>query len=128
MLCYVCYDAELYPKANMEPSWNNTSVFLGIDEKIFQETLRAHGNLATECIGLFTDFKKKMQPTEIHSRHLIKVEVPVHFLLLNITDTIYAGTEMHHHDQKRKTLQHDYRCHLCVPSPSNRRRSMATHR
>ena len=41
---------------------------------------------------------------------------------------INAGTEMHQHVQKRKTLPQDHRHHLCVPSSSNRRRSMATRR
>ena len=42
--------------------------------------------------------------------------------------TVNAGTKVHQLDEKRKTLPQDYRHHLCVPSPSNRRRSMATHR
>ena len=67
----ICYDAEIYPKANMSPWWNNTSVFLGNDERIFPGPLRAYGSSAKECTGLLTDFKKKMQQTELHSRHLI---------------------------------------------------------
>ena len=38
--------------------------------------------------------------------------------------TINAGTKMQKHDQKRKTLPQNYRHHLYVPCPSNRRRSM----
>ena len=123
-----CYDAKIHPKAKVEPSWSNTSVFLGNDQQIFAEPLGAHGNSGKECVGLLRDFKKKMQQTELHSPYLTKVEVPVYSFLLNITDTINPGTEMHQHDQKRKTLPQDYRSHLCVPSPSNRRRLMATHR
>ena len=78
--------------------------------------------------GLLTDFKKKMQQTELHPRHLIQIQVSVNYLLLNVTDTINVGTIMHSHDQKRKTLAQDYLRHLCVSSLSNRRRSMATHR
>ena len=91
----LCYDEEIHLKKNLEPSWNKTSVFLRNDEKIFQEPLRAHENSAKECMGLLTDFKKKQQQTEPHLRHLIHVEVPVNFLLLNITDTKNAGTKMH---------------------------------
>ena len=40
----LCYNAEFHPKANMEPSWNNISVFLGNDLQIFPEPLRAYGN------------------------------------------------------------------------------------
>ena len=123
-----CYDAEFHPEANMEPALNNTSAFLGKDQQIFPEPQRAHRNPGKECMGLITEIKKKMQQTEIHSRHLLQVEGTVNSLLLNITDTINAGTKTHQHDQKRKTLAQDHRRHLCVPSLSNRRRSMATHR
>ena len=99
-----------------------------ITRKKIPEPLRAHRNSAKECIGLLIYFKKKMQQTEFHSRYLIEVKVTVHSLLLNITDTINSGTKMDLHDRKRKTLPQDYRRHLCAPSPSNRRRSMATHR
>ena len=37
-----------------------------------------------------------MQQTELHSRHLIDVEVPVTSLLLNTTDTINVSTIMHY--------------------------------
>ena len=39
-----CYDAEFHTKTNMEPSWNNTSVFLGNDQQTFPEPLRAYVN------------------------------------------------------------------------------------
>ena len=42
--------------------------------------------------------------------------------------TINAATKVHQHNQNRKTLPQDYRHHLCVPSASNRRRSMAIRR
>ena len=67
-------------------------------------------------MGQFTDFKKTVQQTELHSRHLIQVEVPVNSFFLNITDTINAGTKMHQHNQKKKTLPQDYRRHLCASS------------
>ena len=38
----LCYDAKIHPKANMEPPWNDTSVFLGNDEQIFPEPLSTH--------------------------------------------------------------------------------------
>ena len=91
----ICYDQEIHPKTNVEPPWNDTSVFLGIDEQIFPEPLRAHENSAKECMGLLTEFKEKMQQTELLSFHLIEVEVPVHSLVLDITDTKNAGTKMH---------------------------------
>ena len=37
-----CHDVEIHPKAIMEPSWNDTSVFLGNDEQTFPELLRTH--------------------------------------------------------------------------------------
>ena len=76
---------------------------------------------------ILTDFKREMQQAKLHARHLVQVEVPVHPLLLNITSAIYMGTKMNYYKQKRKTLPQDYHRHLCVPSPSNRRRSIVTH-
>ena len=35
-----------------------------------------------QYMGLLTDFKKKMQQTELHSRYLVHIEVPVNSLLL----------------------------------------------
>ena len=123
-----CYDADVQPKTGMGPLLNNTSMYLGNDEEIFPEPRRAHENSPKECMGLLTDLKKKIQQTELHLRHSVQLEVPVHSFLLNITYTINSGTKMLQHDQKRKTLQQGCRRHLCVPSPSNRRRSIATHR
>ena len=90
-----CYDAKIQPKTNMEPSWNNTKVFLGSDVQFFPEPLRAHGNSADECMRLLTDFKKKMQQTELHARHLVHLIVTVNSLLLNITTTKNMGMKMH---------------------------------
>ena len=81
----------------MESSWNNTSVFLGNDEQIFPEPLRAHRNSAKEGLGLLADFKKRVQQTELHSRHVIQVEVPVNSFCLNVLDTMIEGTKMHYH-------------------------------
>ena len=39
--------------------------------------------------------------------------------------TINAGTKVHQHDQKMKTLPQDYPRRHCVPSLSNRRQSGA---
>ena len=66
----------------MEPWWNGTSVFLGNDQQFFPEPLRAHENSSRKCMGLPTDFQKKMQQTELYSSNLIQVEVPVNSLLL----------------------------------------------
>ena len=62
--------------------WNTTGVFPG-RRKItsYPEPLRDHENIKRQYIGILTDFKKKMQ-TELHSRYLIQVEVPVNSLLL----------------------------------------------
>ena len=92
------YDSEIHTTANMELSWNNTSVFLGDDEQIFPEPIRAHGNSAKDGLGLLADFKKRVQQTELHSRHVIQVEKPVSSFFLNILDKIFAGTKMHYHD------------------------------
>ena len=121
MLCYI---AEFHPKTNMEPSWNNTGLLLGNDQQIFTEPLNAYEN--SKEMGLITDFKK-IQQTDFHSRHLIQVEVPVNSFLLNITDTIAAGTKMHQQNQKMNTLPRDYHSHSCFQSPSKGRRSRTTH-
>ena len=123
-----CYDAEIHAKANVEPWWNNTSVFLGDEQQNSPQQPPSHGNLGKECMGLLTDFKKKMQQTKLHLRHLIKLEVHVNSLLLNITNTMNADTKLHQHDQKGKSLPQNCCPHPCVPSPSNKRRSRATHR
>ena len=90
-----CYDDEIRLKTNMEPSWNKTSVFLGNDEQIFPEQLRAHGISTEEYMGLLTDFMKKMQQTQLNPRHLIHVEVPLNSLLLNITAPMNAHLQLH---------------------------------
>ena len=54
-------------KQNMEPTCNNTSVFLGNDEQNFPEPLRAHGHSGKECMRLLADVKKKVQQTKLHS-------------------------------------------------------------
>ena len=76
-----CSDAEIHTEASMEPRWNNASVFLGNNQQFFPEPLRAHGNSGKKCMGPPTNFKK-MQQTELHSRHLIQVEIPVNSFLL----------------------------------------------
>ena len=46
-----------------------------------------------QSMRLLTDFKKKMQQTELYSRHLVHVEVPVNSLLLKQKhNTMNAGT------------------------------------
>ena len=89
----LCFDAEIYPKANMEPWWSDTSVFLRKDEQYFSGTTSCPNS--EKCMGVLTDFKKKMQQTEVHPRHLNQVEVPVNSLLPNITDTKNAGRKIH---------------------------------
>ena len=75
------YDEEIHTQTNMELWWNNTSVFLGNEQQVFPGPLRAH-RLQEKFMGLHTDFKKKMQQTEFHWRHLIQVEVPINNFLL----------------------------------------------
>ena len=55
-----------------------------------------------QYMGLLTDFKKEMQQTELHSCHLVHVEVPVNSLLLkqNTAQLIWVS-KLHHHDQTR---------------------------
>ena len=90
-----CYDAKLHPKANMESWWNNTSVFLENE----QQTSRSHyvpmETQGKEYMGRLTDFKKKMQQTELHSRHLIQIEVSVNSLLLKATNAMNTSTKVH---------------------------------
>ena len=66
-----CYDVRIQVKANVEPSWNNTNVFLRNHAQYFPEPLRAHEDSTENCMGLLTDFKKKMQQTKLHARHLV---------------------------------------------------------
>ena len=75
--------------------WSSKNVFLGNDMQIFPEPLHVHGISAEDCMGLLTDFKKKMQQTEHLVSRLIQVEVPDHSLLLNIRNTINMATEIH---------------------------------
>ena len=89
-----CCDAKIQPQTNMEPSWNNTSVFLGNDVQFFPEPLRAHGNSAEESMGLPTDFKKKMQQTKRRAP-FGPVTSTRPFPSLHITNTINMGMKMH---------------------------------
>ena len=91
----VCCDAKIHQKPNVGPSWKKTSVFLRNHSQIFPEPLRAHENSTKDCMGLLTNFKKKMQQTKLQARHLAQVEVSVHSLLLNITNAINMGTKRH---------------------------------
>ena len=43
--------------------------------------------------GKITNLRKQMQQKKLHARYLVQVEVPVHPLLLSITNTIYLGTK-----------------------------------
>ena len=123
----LCYDAEIHQKANMEPSWNNTSVFLGNNEQILLEPLRAHGNSAQvygTTYGLQEESARDgtlVAPSD-PSKSTLQFRSSKHHRAKN------AGSKMHQHDPRRKTLPQDYRRHLCVPFPSNRNLSMATHR
>ena len=74
----LCSDAKVQLKPNVEPSWNNTSVFLAIDDQTFPEPLRTYANPKEECMELLTDLKKEMQQTKLDARHLVQVEVPSH--------------------------------------------------
>ena len=76
------YDEDFHPQANMEQWWNNTSVFPGNDQHVSRNHYVPPEDTRKQYMGLLTDFKKKMQQTELHSRHLIQVEVPVTSLLL----------------------------------------------
>ena len=77
-----CYDEEIPPQTNMELWWNNTSVFLRNEQQISRSHYVPTETQGKDYMGLLTDFKKKMQQTELHSRHLIQVEVHVNSLLL----------------------------------------------
>ena len=80
-------DATIHLKPNVGPSSNNFSSFLGNHVQIFPEPLSAQKNSQADCTELLTDFKNEMQQTNFQKRHLVQVEVPVHSLLLNITNT-----------------------------------------
>ena len=58
-------------------------------------------------MGLLTDFKKKMQHTELHSRYLVHVKVPVSsFDLKHNTAQLLRVRNVHQHDQKRGRPYH----------------------
>ena len=50
-----CNHEETRRKINIEPSWKNTSVFLGNDEHFSPEPLSAQGNSAEECTYRFQE-------------------------------------------------------------------------
>ena len=91
----VCRNAKLQLKPNLEQLWNNSNVFLLNDVQNFPEPLCAREILTEDSMGLPTDFKKEMRQTKLHAHHLVQVEVPVHPLLVNITNIIYMGTQTH---------------------------------
>ena len=115
-------------KQDMESPWSNTRVFPegGGDQHAFPEPRRPPGR-ETKCMGLLTDFKKEMQQTELHSCHLVHVEVPVNSFLLkqNTAQCMRVLKTAPTWPNKRKTLPQDYSRRLCVPSPLNRRQSEA---
>ena len=78
---------KIHPRRNLEPSWKNASVSLEIDEQNLSGPTTCPWKISKECMGLLTEFKRKMQQTELHPRHFIQLEKPVNSLLLYITDT-----------------------------------------
>ena len=123
-----CYDEKFHPQANMELWWNNTCVFLGNEQQVsrnhyvptehkkaihwttyrFQERDAADGT----SFAPSDPSRSTRQFPSSETEH----------------GTINTGTKMHQHDQKKKNLPQDYRHHLCVPSPSNRRQLRDTRR
>ena len=77
-----CYDEGIHPQTKMELWWNNTSVLLGNEQQVSRNHYVPTETQGKQNMGLLADFKKKMQQTELHLRHLIQVEVPVNSLLL----------------------------------------------
>ena len=54
-----CYDEEIHPKTNKEPSWNKTSVFLMNDQQNFPEPLLAHEYLRKRMYGTTSRFEEE---------------------------------------------------------------------
>ena len=73
---------EIHPEANMELWLNNTSVLPGNEQQVSRKHYVPTETRKKQYMGLLTDFKEKMQQTELHSRHLISVKVSVNSLLL----------------------------------------------
>ena len=90
----LCRDAKIQLKPTVEPSWNNTCVFLGNDVQSFPEPLRGHEKSKEDCMELVADFKKEMQQTKVHARHLVQIEILVYLLLLKVTNTKNMGSKM----------------------------------
>ena len=60
-----------------------------------------------QYMGLLTDFKKEMQQTELHSCHLVHVEVHVNsFLLKQNTAQLIWVSKLPQHDQTRRKPYH----------------------
>ena len=82
---------------------------------IFPEPLRAHQNSSRRCMGLLTDFKKKMQQTELHSSHLIQVEVPVNSLHLKQNKAQQKRVRKYTNTIKRGRPYHKTIAIICAP-------------
>ena len=93
-------------KQNMESPWSNTSVFSGGGTSTLSGNHNPPGR-ETKFLRLLTDFKKKMQQTELHARHLVHVKIPVNSLLLkhNAAQLIWVS-KLHQHDQTRGRPYH----------------------
>ena len=77
---------KIQPKGNVKQPWKHTSLFLGSDVQFFQNHY-VPMKTPKDVMEKLTDLKKVMQQTKFHARSLFQVEVPVHPLLLNITNT-----------------------------------------
>ena len=89
----ICCDAKSQPKIKVEPPWNNTNVFRGNDVQFFLNHYVLMKNSKQGSKEILTHFNKEMKQTKLHAHHLVQVEVPVHPILLNNTNTLYLGTK-----------------------------------
>ena len=113
----------------MELWWSNTSVFLGNEHQVSRNHYVPTETQGKTIYGTTYRFQEEdaADGTSLVPSNLSKSirQFPSSETKCSTKNT---GTKVHQHDQKGKTLPQGYRHHLCAPSPSNRRRSMATRR
>ena len=97
-------------KSTRKQTWNHCGAILVCSQGRTSKFSRNHyvppsKDTRQQFLGLLTDFKKKMQQTKLHSRHLVLVKVPVNSIRLeHDTAQLIRVQELHQHDQKKGDL------------------------
>ena len=92
-----------------EKTWNHGGPVLVCPQGTTSNFPRNHNvppakHTRQQYMGLLTEFKKEMQQTELHSCHLVHVEVPVNSFLLkrNTAQLIWVSKLPQHHQTREK--------------------------